>query len=144
MYCKAQTGNFRFKVKTKRPPLVQLHQDSLDNSPVFRAKDDTFDKLFDRVDVKKMAPPPASCISASDRSSDLTNQSHSHLSDHVGLFQSFSQEKNVGKVEGPRPKKKSNRRLKSRIEMEREPTAAHSQLSNTLDVQIKYDKKVKK
>ena len=146
-------------MKTKRPALIQLNAESLDNSPVFNpagtqqlgVKDDTFDRLFDKVDLKKMArPPPAtSCISASDRSSDLTssNQSHSRL-DHAGLFQSFRQENMSHEVAGTgRTKKKSTRRLKSRTEKAVSSVAKLdnkdlSDLYRTLDVIVKFDSKV--
>ena len=145
-------------MKTTRPALIQLNAESLDNSPVFNpagtqqlgVKDDTFDRLFDKVDLKKMArPPPASCISASDRSSDLTssNQSHSRL-DHAGLFQSFRQENMSHEVAGTgRTKKKSTRRLKSRTEKVVSSVAKLdnkdlSDLYRTLDVIVKFDSKV--
>ena len=100
-------------------------------------KDDAFDRLFDTVDVRKMAAP-AACVSNSDRSaSDLTSSNQS-----AGLFQSFHERLEPAAV--GRPKKKSYRRPKSRVlaHAAKKPASDISDLCTTLDVQIKCETRV--
>jgi len=99
-------------------------------------KDDAFDRLFDTVDVRKMAAP-AACVS--DRSaSDLTSSNQS-----AGLFQSFHERLEPTEAAG-RPKKKSYRRPKSRVlaQAAKKPASDISDLCTTLDVQIKCETRV--
>jgi hypothetical protein len=100
-------------------------------------KDDAFDRLFDTVDVRKMAAP-AACVSNSDRSaSDLTSSNQS-----AGLFQSFHER--LEPAAAGRPKKKSYRRPKSRVlaHAAKKPASDISDLCTTLDVQIKCETRV--
>ncbi len=127
---------------------MRLNPDSLDNSPVFGVaggslkpapKDDTFDRLFDKMNVKKMVAP-STWLSSSDYSSDLTSSNRSHL-DAGGLFQSFAKEKRA--EESGRRKKKSNRRPRSRPEKIGQPAKDNSDLCKTIDVQVKFEAMVR-